>query len=234
MTSIPAPRPDGSLWHARFNGVVPCREAIVSQPEPQRRRYDSPVRRQRAAQTRERIIAAGVQLAHERPVWDWRTLTIRAVAERADVNERTVYRNFTGEKELRDAVMQALQQEAGVTLEGLRLEEVADFTARVLAHVSSFPVAPRTPGDATLTELDQRRREALLNAVGPATTGWPETATRMAAAILDVLWSVTSYDRLVMGWELDAATATSAITWVMGLVESAIREGRGPSPVDSA
>jgi len=200
----------------------------VGQPAQQRRRYDSRLRRERAAQTRERIVAAGVQLAHESPAWDWRTLTIRAVAERAEVSERTVYRHFPGERELHDAMMQRLEEEAGVTLEGLKLEDLAGATARVFAHVSSFPLVPRIPQDPTLTATDQRRRAALSNAVaGPAAT-WPELDRRMAAAILDVLWGVMSYDRLVAAWELTPQQATVALTWAMGLIEAAIREGRGP------
>jgi len=191
------------------------------------------VRRQRAAQTRERIVAAGLRLAHESPAWDWRALTIRAVAGRAGVSERTVYRHFPGERELHDVVMQRLEEEAGVTLEGLQLQEVADVTARVLAHVSGFPLVPRTPREGTLAAADQRRREALLSAVGPPAAGWPETDRRMAAAMLDVLWSVMSYERLVAAWELTPEQASRAITWVMGLIEAAIREGRRPGSHDA-
>jgi AcrR family transcriptional regulator len=57
-----------------------------------RRTYDSPVRRQRAAATRERILTSGAELLHGFPTWNWSELTVRAVAERAAVTERTVYR----------------------------------------------------------------------------------------------------------------------------------------------
>jgi AcrR family transcriptional regulator len=70
-----------------------------------RRRYDSPVRRQRAAETRERIIASGVELVHSFKSWDWAELTFRATAEGAGVSESTVYRHFANERELQDAVM---------------------------------------------------------------------------------------------------------------------------------
>ena len=46
--------------------------------------------------------------------------------------------------------------------------------------------------------------------------------------MLDVLWSVVSYERLVVDWELDPKDAIRGITWVIGLVEDAIR--RGPAP----
>src|SRR5260370_37542265 len=203
-------------------------EAIVAQQAPQRRQYDSSLRRERAAQTRRRVVDAGLQLAHELPVWDWRGLPIRAAVERAGVSERTVYRHFPGEREFHDAVMQRLEEQAGVTLEGLQLEEVADALARVFAQVSSFPMVPRTPLDPTLTATDQRRRASLLSPVAPTAASWPETDRRMAAGMLDVLWSVMSYERLVAAWELTPEQATRAITSGIGLIETPIREGRAP------
>src|SRR5262245_16551654 len=194
-----------------------------------RRRYDTTLRRQPAAGTRERIVAAGSALLHRSPIRDWRALTLRAVAERAGVNERTVYRHFANERALRDAVMHRLEEEAGIDLAGLRLEGVADAAARILEHVSAYPRKPRPPLDPTLTEAGQRQRKALLRAVAARTPGWPEADRAVAAAMFDVLWGVASYERLVVDWQLDRNQAIRAITWVIGLVEGAVRKGRRPS-----
>jgi AcrR family transcriptional regulator len=201
----------------------------LSAPVRACRGYDSRLRLQRAAQTRDRIVTAGSELLHGSPVRDWQALTIRAVAERAGVNERTVYRHFVNERGLRDAVMHRLEEEAGIDLAGLRLEEVADAAARIFEHVSSYPLEPRPPLDPTLTEAGQRRRNALLGAVAARTAGWPEANRVAAAAMFDVLWSVASYERLVVGWQLDRKQAIRGITWVIKLVEEAVREGRQPS-----
>jgi AcrR family transcriptional regulator len=202
---------------------------MLSEPTRQRRRYDSPVRRQRAAETRERILTAGAELLHGFPIWNWGALTVRAVAERAAVNERTVYRYFARERELRDAVMGRLEEEAGVEVEGLRLEGVADVTSRIFEYVSSFPIAPRTPRDPTVAAANQRQREALLAAVAPSTTTWSAVDRALAASMLDVLWGVVSYERLVVDWDLDPKDAIRGISWVIRLVEEAIRDGRGPA-----
>ena len=61
-----------------------------------------------------------------------------------------------------------------------------------------------------------------------AAADWPETDRRMAAGMLDVLWGVMSYERLVAAWELTPQQATRAITWVIGLIEAAICDGRAP------
>jgi len=200
----------------------------MNMPSETRRAYDSPVRRERAAETRERIVAAGVAILHEHAVWNWNALTIRGVAERAGVNERTVYRHFAGERELREAVMSRLEREAGVAPEDLRFDDLQAFTARVLGYVSSFPLDPRTTRDPMLMAAHDRLRDALLTAVRQGNPDWSPRDRTIAAAVLDVLWSVGSYERLVADWDLEPAEAISAVTWVMGLVEDAISTDRRP------
>ena len=50
----------------------------LTERQPPRRRYDNTLRRQRADETRERIVAAGAELLHGFPIWNWRALTARA------------------------------------------------------------------------------------------------------------------------------------------------------------
>jgi AcrR family transcriptional regulator len=202
--------------------------ATLSRPAGPRRPYDSPLRRQRAAETRDRILAAGAELLHGFPVWNWRALTVRAVAERAGVNERTVYRHFATEKELRDAVMSRLEHEAGVELEGLRLERVQEVATRILEYVSSFPIESRTPRDPTVAATNARQRDALLGAVRDATKRWPAADRAIAAALLDVLWSPVSFERMVTDWQLDPKDAIAGITWAIGLIQHALAEGPRP------
>jgi AcrR family transcriptional regulator len=201
----------------------------LSEPTRQRRKYDSPLRRQRAAETRERIVAAGAELIHGLPIWNWGAVTVRAVAERAQVNERTVYRYFPSERDLRDAVLDRLREESGVDVEGMRLEDVGDLTARMLEYTSSFPIAPRTPRDETVNVANERQRNALLGAVAPFTTDWSDVDRKIAAAVLDVLWSVVSYERLVADWGLDPKDAIRGIRWAIELVEDALRAGEPPT-----
>jgi AcrR family transcriptional regulator len=193
-----------------------------------RRRYDSPVRRERAAATRARIVAAGAEILHGYPIWNWGALTVRAVAQRAGVNERTVYRYFATERALRDAVMTQLEGEAGVDLEGLTLDGLQKFTSQILEFVSSFPLDPRTPDDPTLVSTGERQREALLAAVAPSTEHWSDRDRAIAAAMFDVLWSIATYERLVADWELDSTDAIRGVTWAIQLVQDAIARGEGP------
>lgn len=192
------------------------------------RAYDNSLRRQRATETRERIVDAGAEIIHGFPLWNWRALTVGSVAERAGVSERTVYRHFGTERDLRDAVLARLESEARVTVEGLSLEGLRDLTARMLEYVSGFPVGRRGAGDATFDAATRRQREALLGALGPVTTDWPERDRRTVAAVLDVLWSVPAYEKLVADWGLAPGEAIAGVTWAMGLVEAAVRAGDRP------
>jgi AcrR family transcriptional regulator len=198
------------------------------------RRYDSPVRRQRANETRERIVVAGCALLRSSSIGDWRALTIRGVAEEAGVNERTIYRYFGNERGFRDAVMHRLEQEAGIDLEGMGLEDVAGVAARILMHVSSYPLRPKPPLDATLTDAHQRQRSSLLGALEDWTAEWSESDRSGAAALLDVLWSVATYERLVTDWQMGREQAIRTVVWGIGLVQDAVRSGRAPSSFPAA
>jgi len=193
-----------------------------------KRRYDNTRRRQRADETRERIVTAGAELVRESSIRDWRAVTIRAVAERAGVNERTVYRHFDNERALHDAVMQRLEAAVGVDLSQLQLEGVADAARRIFRHVAAYPRDPPPPLDSTLAEANRRQHEALLAAVEARAERWSPADREVAAAMLDLLWAVGSFERLVRDWSLDDEDAIRAMTWVIGLVEDAIRRGDRP------
>ncbi len=211
-------------------GAVSASGQESSEVMRSRRRYDGRARREQAAGTRERIVRAASDLLHGGPVRDWRGLTMRAVADRAGVSERTVYRHFGNERGLRDAVMHHLEEQAGIALDTMRLEDVAQVTARIFEHVSTYPLESRPALDPTLVDANERQRDALLAAIADHAEGWRETDRRIAAATLDVLWSVATYERLVGDWQLDRAAAIDAATWVIGLIADAVSNGRPPGP----
>lgn len=196
----------------------------AAQPEPgdgeaplRPRRYVSPVRRRQADQTRERIIVAGVELVRGFDSWDWSGLTFRAVAQRAGVGERTVYRHFPNERGLRDAIMARLGEEAGVDYEQLTLGDVGEVAARMFRSLGAFAVSNVTsrPNDPTFVAVDQTRREALLRAVAASRPELSEQQRLTLAASLDVLWGVPSYDRLVSAWRMSPDEAVAVLGWAI-------------------
>jgi AcrR family transcriptional regulator len=201
----------------------------------ERRQYHSPVRRQRAAETRERIVAAGAALVRSYTTWNWEHLTFRTVAEKAEVSESTVYRHFANERELHDAVMVRLNQEAGVTYEGMTLDELPQTTRHVFSALSAFAVSAwmQQVDDPTLVTSDRVRMDALLGAVAESSDSLAPQQRQVAAAMLDVLWSIPSYERLVSQWKMDGEQATAAITWVMGLIVGVLRDKPAATPPPS-
>ncbi|HET6793184.1 MAG TPA: helix-turn-helix domain-containing protein [Acidimicrobiales bacterium] len=193
-----------------------------------KRRYDNTRRRELAALTRERIVASGAELLRRSSIRDWRAVTIRAVAERAGVTDRTVYRHFANEEALRDAVMHHLERQVGVDLADLGLGDIADAAARVFRHIAGYPRDAAPVLDPTLAEANRRQHDALLSAVKAQAAKWPAADRTLAAAMLDLMWAVSSYERLVRDWNLDTEEAVRGMSWVVGLVEQAIRDGRRP------
>jgi AcrR family transcriptional regulator len=192
------------------------------------RKYDSPMRRQRASETRERIVTAGCSILQRSSVRDWQALTIRGVAEKAGVNERTVYRYFGNERGLRDAVMHRLEEKAGIGLEGMGLDDVAEIAARIFEHVSSYPLRPKPPLDPTLADANLRQREALFGALEERTAAWPAEDRAAVAALLDVLWSVATYERLASDWDMDLDGAIRTVGWAIDLVVAAVERDSRP------
>jgi AcrR family transcriptional regulator len=197
---------------------------------PTRRRYDSPIRRQQVIETRDRIISAASELVHGFASWDWGELTFRAVAERAGVGERTVYRHFPTERHLRDAVMLRLEDEAGITYEKVDLGNLGAVTARVFSTLSSFAVAEsvKTPHDPTFDAVDHRRRAALQRALAAGTSEWTEDQRDTVAALLDVLWNPTTYERLVANWGFNHQRAVTAILWMIDEILERVEQNAPP------
>lgn len=194
------------------------------------RTYRSSTRRKQAEQTRERIVSAGSELVHQYRSWDWRALTFRAVAERAGVGERTVYRHFPTERDLHDAVMRRLEDEAGIDYDDVDLGNLTETTNRFFASLQRFTVERTVlrPQEPVFTGADERRRRALLRAIGDAAPDWPEHQRRAVAGLLDVLWNLPAYERLVDAWDLTAVDAAESLTWLVDKVIAAVQAGEAP------
>jgi AcrR family transcriptional regulator len=198
----------------------------VTSPRP----YRSRVREQKTAETRERIVRAGVAIVEALPEWDWSAMTFQAVAEGADVSKRTVFRHFATERELHDAVMHRFQERAGVSYDDVDLDSVAAVARRVFEALSSFAVSSWTveSDDPTFTAMDRARGDALRGAVAAAAPDWSSEQRALAAGVLDVLWSPPAYERLVVHWGATSADAIKAIEWAIGLVVHSVRSGQAP------
>ena len=194
----------------------------------EKRKYHSPLRQKQAAETRQRIVAAGTELVHSFPSWDWKNLTAKAVGERAGVSERTVHRHFSSEGALRDAVLQGLVAESGVDLDRLQLRSFDDVVVNMFEYLSSFAVAPEITLDPSQSKMDELRKQALVDAVDDTVPNWSAQEQAMVAAVLDMLWQPATHDRLKLAWDLDADQFTRVISWFTGLIQDALDKDNKP------
>ena len=126
--------------------------------------------------------------------------------------------------------MQRLESEAGISYEDVDLGNLAEVTGRVFASLQRFSVRESVdaPRDPTFVGVDARRRDALLRAVTASAPGLSAAEQRVTAGLLDVLWNLPSYERLVGVWGVDGDTATDAVTWLMSKVIEAVEDGNPP------
>ena len=201
----------------------------MSELSTPRRSYHSPARQKAAAATRDRIIDAGTRLVRGFTTWDWDELTFRAVAERAEVSERTVYRHFPTERHLHDAIMGRLEGEAGIAYEDVELDNFAEVTARLFASLGRFAIKDSigAPHGAAFVGAEAKRHDALDRAV--VAPHLPDAQRRALAGLLDVLWSPPTYERLVGAWNLENTEAVDAIQWLITKVIAAVENNEAPT-----
>ena len=193
-----------------------------------RRTYHSPLRQQHAVDTRDRILAAGAQLARELPTWDWSSITFKAAGERANMSERTVRRHFATERALRDAIQQRNLQECGVDFDRVEIPTFADAAVQIHRYLADFASTPHESMDPGLAAMDAARRTSLLEAVERAAPSWSPSDRAIAAATLDLFWTPINLERISSAWQLDQDSAIRLIRWAVSLLQAAMREDRRP------
>lgn len=175
---------------------------------PVKRRYDSPLRREQAAETRRRLAASARALFAER---GYAGTTVEAIANDAGVAQQTFYGTFGSKRavlfELLDevaldadapALAERLAQRANDPREQLAL--IIAFRVRLFAQAADFLDVVRSARGvepdlaATWEEGEQRRRRAQRDVI----RAWAEQGAlrsgvnRREAA--DVLWAMTGPD----------------------------------------
>lgn len=197
------------------------------------RSYNSALRRDQAEATRERILAAMAALVEE---GDGQAPTNRAVAERAQVTEVTVYRHFPSRELLLKGLWEHLNRKDGVRV-GMP-ESPADLLAKIKPLMASFDASPAqivarvttAQGRAARASLDPERREAFLGLVAQAAPALPEGEQAKAAAVLQLLYSAYAWISLREQWTLSGPPAADALGWAAEVLLADLKT-RGGAPV---
>lgn len=168
--------------------------------ERQPRKYDNS---RREGSARERVLEGALTVARRVGTRNWADLTFKAVAEEVGVSERTVYRHFPTQRDLHEAVMIRFNKEAAISYEDLELAEVPGVVDRLFHSLATFtPRHMEALPPAAVIAIDRERTQALLKAAD---------GDKRRAAVLDVLWSIEAYERLVINWRLSTEEAVEVI-----------------------
>lgn len=194
------------------------------------RSYNSSLRRDQAQATRLRIVAAVAALIEE---GGGQAPTTKAIAERAQVTEVTVYRHFPRREALLKVAWEHLRERGGVMIAtpsspGELLSRIGPFLAafdaapaQVIARLAS-PQARQAGID-----LHAEQREAFLNIVRQAAPDLAEAERVKAAAVLQLLYSAQAWLSLRDHWGLTGAPGSEALGWALKvlLIDLKIRGG---------
>lgn len=197
------------------------------------RSYNSALRRDQAEATRERILAAMASLMDE---GGGHEPTNRAVAERAQVTEVTVYRHFPSRELLLKGVWEHLNRQHGVRV-GMP-ESPDELLAKIAPLFETFDAAPAqiiarvttAQGRAARASLDPERREAFEGVLARAAPKLPEAEQAKAAAVLQLLYSAYAWLSLREQWDLKGQPAADAIGWATEVLLSDLKS-RGAAPI---
>ena len=174
-------------------------------------------------------MAAGLHLAHHVSSWDWHELTVRNVAKQAGISERTVYRYFANERDLHNEIQRRIELESGAPLRrNPKLEDLPKEVAHVFKYLASFNAAGPRLENPPLLEAHRSRQIALLGSLAPFTQNWHERDRFLAAALIDALAGLETFDRLTHDWGLSSDDAAAGVRGLTQLLVDAVAGGAPP------
>jgi AcrR family transcriptional regulator len=200
------------------------------------RTYTSPLRRDQAQATRDRILDAVAAELEARGGLDG--VSNRLIAERAGVTEITVYRHFPSRDALLAAMWTRLNTERGVR-GGFpdRLDEVEDRLTALFtsfddtpAHITATVTTPQ--GREMRASQDEARRAAWLSALKADFPDLSDTDRARAAGVLQLMNSAYAWLSLREQWGMDGPEAATAARWAVRALINDLKS-RGDAPLDA-
>ena len=191
-----------------------------------KRPYRSPLREEQETATRRRVVDAMLaEMAAAGAPGDVDGISFAAVAERARVSERTVYRAFPRKREMVAAAIDLLEERAG--LSDPRVPEDVPRIAERLGRLEElgFFRRPAREGDAALEANRARRYGALRDALAPVTAGLPPDQERAVCGVVQTLLSVDTLQRIVERWNATPQDASAAMGWAARALIGDLQEG---------
>lgn len=187
------------------------------------------------ALTRSRILAAvgGLIEAGQEP-------TYAAIAERAEVQERTVYRHFPTREELQQAFwLWAHEQHFSLPEAATDAESLCTQVSQTFAGFSAHEALARAmlhsaEGRALRLGANEQRRERYARVIKAELPQLGREQARRAAAAAQVLCSAMSWEYLRDYWGMDAREASATVHQALAALFSGLSTSVGPAKGRSA
>jgi AcrR family transcriptional regulator len=195
------------------------------------RRYRSPLRQERAADTRRRIATAALDLFAE---YGFGGTAVRAIAERAGVSAQTVYATFGSKGALLRALLDQMEENADAALWRERiaadpdprgkLTAFAQWSAGLFAGSKAVITAAQGANDPAILELraeaDGHRRAALDALVGTLGASGTLRAGLSHRRAVDRAWILTGVEPYLGATEGCGWSDTAYAKWLADLLVS--------------
>lgn len=193
--------------------------------EERTRKYESPLRQAQAEDTRQRILSAVAELFETTPE---DALSFDAIAARAGIQRRTVFRHFANKDALLEAFWAWINQkvalrtwpETEADLLAMPPETFAGFDRH--EGVIRAALTSRSGREMRLRAAPERQA-AFRRSVADATQGLDPARTEQAVAVIQLLYSAPAWQALKEYWQLDGREAGEAVSWAIGTLLDALR-----------
>lgn len=189
------------------------------------RAYNSPLREEKLRETRESILSALSSLMESADSPD--EIGMDAIADKAGVQRRTIFRHFESKDELLRAFWPWLNARIGTSIRPESPKDIAEGPRQAFPLFDTHEGVMRAAlHSRTGREMRARtiavRRKNFSEALGPALAGQaPEHAQRVEA-LAHLLYSASAWEVLKDYGGLDGTQAGEAASWALELILSAV------------
>lgn len=199
---------------------------------PRTSRYRSPLRAERAADTRRRIAAAALELFADH---GFAGTTVTAIAARAGVSAQTIYAIFGSKSAIVRALLDQLEDAAGAAKWRDRIATEQDPAARLILFaqwsasilgtsktiIAAAQGAASDPAIVALkADADQHRRQALTALVGGLSSSGVLAAGLSRRQAVDRAWMLTGAELYLVAIDGCGWTGTQYADWLGSLLVS--------------
>ncbi|MBD9448119.1 MULTISPECIES: helix-turn-helix domain-containing protein [unclassified Rhizobium] len=195
------------------------------------RSYNSPLREEKARETREAILRALYRLMCADAGPD--EISMDAMATEAGIQRRTVFRHFPTKDDLLMAFWPWLNELLGVSIVP---DSVADIVAgpqhtfpRFDAHEAAMRASLHSPtGRSMRSGMVPARRLRFGRALAPVLATLPPNEAQRVEALAHLLYSASAWEVLKDYGGLTGAQAGEAASWALDTILSAVASGSLP------